>query len=327
MAKVISSVIDFAQYLKETDANQKVKKASDYVDDLKDRLRVKTKVKISYLPWSGTQTCFEFRMGEVTMWAGVNGHGKSAMTSQVALSLIGQQEKVCIASFEMKPATTLQRMSRMWIGFNPYTPEFQGDEGLKALDDLYDQFGEWTDGSLWLYDQTGTAEQDQIIGMARYCAKELGIRHIFIDNLAKCVAGEDDYNGQKKFVDELTAVARDCHVHIHVVHHIKKLENEFKIPDKNDLKGSGAIADLCDNILIVYRNKLKEDDLKSNGEFSKMGGDPDQLVKCRKQRNYEGNDEGEPTINLWFKKDSQQYLAQATDRPMAFYNPWPHYPT
>ena len=323
MAKIIPATIDFHQYLHETDAMTKVKKASDYVDDLKARLRTKVKAKVTYLPWEGTQANFEFRKGEVTLWAGQNGHGKSAVTSQVALSLIGQQEKVCIASFEMKPATTLQRMARMWIGMNPYTPEFQSDDGIKALDDLYEQFGEWTDESLWLYDQMGTADTEAVIGMARYCAKELGIGHIFIDNLAKCVKSEDDYNGQKAFMDEMTAIARDYQVHVHVVHHLKKPENEYKLPDKYDSKGSGAIIDLVDNQMLVFRNKLKEDDKKTNGDFAKSANDPDQLVLCRKQRNYEGNDEGEPTIKLFFSKDSQQY----TNRPgevMKFYKEWPH---
>lgn len=323
MAKIIPSTIDFHQYLHETDAMTKVKKASDYVDDLKARLRTKVKQKVTYLPWDGTQANFEFRKGEVTLWAGQNGHGKSAVTSQVALSLIGQQEKVCIASFEMKPATTLQRMARMWIGLNPYTPEFQEDAGIKALDDLYEQFGGWTEESLWLYDQMGTADTEAVIGMARYCAKELGVNHIFIDNLAKCVKSEDDYNGQKSFMDEMTAIARDYQVHVHVVHHLKKPENEYKLPDKYDSKGSGAIIDLVDNQMLVFRNKLKEDDKKTNGSFAKSANDPDQLVLCRKQRNYEGNDEGEPTIKLYFSKDSQQY----TNRPgevMQFYKVWPH---
>jgi twinkle protein len=42
----------------------------------------------------------------------------------------------------------------------------------------------------------------------------------------KCVSGEDDYNSQKSFVDELTALARDHNVHIHLVHHIRKLASE-----------------------------------------------------------------------------------------------------
>lgn len=325
VAQIFSdSVIDFNKYLKETDNKQHVKSAKSYSQLLKDRLRAKLTQKVCYLPWLKTKDHFEFREGEVTIWAGVNGHGKSLMTAQVALSLMGQGEKVCIASFEMKPVLTLQRMARNWIGVNPFSPEFQENAGLKALDDLYDQFTEWTDDKLWLYDQTGTANASTIIGMARYCAQELGINHIFIDNLAKCVGGEDDKDGQKGFVDELTAIARDNKCHIHLVHHLRKGENEKKIPDKNDLKGTGAIADLPDNIFLVYRNKEKEQDERTSGKFGRLNNDPDQLLICCKQRNYEGSLDSEITVKLWFNKESQLYTAEEKGKPLEFWNKWPH---
>lgn len=323
MAEILNDTIDFRQYLKETDTKTKVKKASDYVSVIKSRLREKKNHKVNYLPWPKTNENFEFRKGEVTLWSGQNGHGKSLMTSQVALSLIGQDEKVCVASFEMKPSVTLQRMARMWIGCNPFSVEFQGKEGIDALDGLYDQFGDWTDNRMWLYDQMGTADSATVIGMARYCAKELGITHVFVDNLAKCVKGEDDYNGQKQFVDELTSVARDYDMHIHLVHHLKKPANEHAIPDKHDNKGSGAITDLVDNVMLVFRNKAKEDAIKQQGEFAKQNSDPDHYLLCRKQRNYEGSGEGEPTVKLWFHRDAQQYVADPHDRPMFFPN-YPH---
>ena len=326
MAKILNDTINFSLYLRETDAQTKVKPASSYVEELKTRLRAKKDHKVAYLPWPEYNKNFEFRRGEVTLWSGQNGHGKSLMTSQIALSLIGQGDKVCVASFEMKPATTLQRMSRMWIGVNPYTPEYQGDKGLEVLDELYDQFAEWTNGTLWLYDQMGSADASTVIGMARYCAKELGIQHIFVDNLAKCVKGEDDYNGQKVFVDELTAIARDYQVHIHLVHHLKKPANENAVPDKHDNKGSGAITDQVDNVMMVWRNKVKEDDVKQNGPYAKTISDPEHYLLCRKQRNYEGSEEGEPTIKLWFHRDAQQYISVQGDAPQFFPN-YPHIST
>ena len=323
MAKIIDDTIDFSVYLKETDNQTRVKKAKDYVEPLKERLRVKEKAKVSYLPWPHTKDSFEFRKGEVTLWSGQNGHGKSLMTSQIALSVMGQDEKVCIASFEMKPITTMQRMARMWVGLNPFSPEFQGEDGITAIDQLYDQFGEWTDNRMWLYDQVGTADADIVIGMVRYCAKELQINHVFIDNLAKCIKAEDDFNGQKRFVDELTSVARDYNIHVHLVHHLRKPANENAVPDKHDNKGSGAITDLVDNVMLVWRNKPKEDDIKLNGMHAELKNDPDHYLLCRKQRNYEGSGEGEPTIKLWFLRDAQQYVAQALDQPMFFPN-YPH---
>lgn len=326
MAEILTDDIDFMAYMRETDSRANVKAASIYVEDLIHRLHNRKQQREVFLPWQKVRENFAFRDGEVTLWSGQNGHGKSLMTSQVALSLIGQGEKVCIASFEMKPATTLQRMARMYCGINPFSPEFQDVSGVKAIEDLYTEFGEWTDGHLWLYDQMGTADAERVKGMVRYCARELGIKQIIVDNMAKCVRGEDDFNGQKAFVDELTAVARDYQAHIHLVHHLRKPANEGAVPDKHDNKGSGSITDQVDNVMLVWRNKPKEDDVKSNGQHAKKAAEPDHYLLCRKQRNYEGSDEGEPTIKLWYHRDAQQYVGAPGDAPMFFPN-WPHKPT
>ena len=158
----IPDTIDFSLYLKETDAQTKVKSASDYVIFLKEKLRHKEKEPANYLPWQKTHDNFAFRKGEVTLWSGQNGHGKSLMTGEIALSLVGQGEKVCVASFEMKPETTLHRMVRQWMGLNPNMPEYQQEEGIKALEDLYDQFEDWTKDRLWLFDQRGTAAMEAL---------------------------------------------------------------------------------------------------------------------------------------------------------------------
>jgi twinkle protein len=315
--------IDFRQYLRETDAKANVKNAADYADVLKARLRLKKAEKKIYLPWPKTCDSFDFRAGEVTVWAGQNGHGKSLVTSMVCLSLLGQEQKICIASFEMKPHMTVQRMARMYAGMNPFSPEFQGDKGIEAIDALYDEFGGWVDKRLWIYDQQGTADRELVIGMVRYCATELKLNHVVVDNLAKVVSGEDDYNAQKAFVDEMTSIARDLNIHIHIVHHLKKPSKETDLPDKNDLKGSGAIADQVDNIVLVFRNKAKEIAIRS-GKAGDKAKEPDQVLFVRKQRNYEGSGDGEPQIALWFDMDSGQYR-EAPDSPPLFFPNYPHF--
>ena len=320
MAEFITDDIDFSVYLRETDASTKVKPASMWVDELVHKLRNPDQTRKIYLPWEKTMQAFQLRDGEVTMWAGQNGHGKSLVTSQLALSLMGQGERVCIASFEMKPTTTLQRMARMYAGTNPFSPEYQSDEGLHVLTELYNEFGGWTDKRLWLYDQQGTVNADQVVSVARYCAKELGIKHFVIDSLMKCAKGEDDYSGQKDFVDELTALARDNQIHIHLIHHMKKpAGGEYTICGKYDAKGSGAITDLVDNFFVVHRNKEKHDDIAAKGMNSAKRDDADCFLICRKQR----NGEDEPKINLWFDRDSQQFKGEAGD-PVMFFPNFPH---
>lgn len=322
MAQVLSDDIDFNAYLRETDAKANVKPAKFWMAQIIERLHNPEKIKRVYLPWEKCRDVFNVRPGEVTLWAGQNGHGKTQVLSQIVLSLMGQGEKVVIASFEMKPVTTLQRLSRMYAGTNPFSQEYQSVAGIKALDMLFGEFSEWSDRSLWLYDQQGSVTADRVIGMARYCAKELGITHIVIDSLMKCVGGEDDYNGQKNFVDELTALARDNSVHIHLVHHMRKPQNEAHMPDKHDTKGSGSITDQVDNVMMVWRNKPKEDDVKANGTRAKKFAEHDAVILCRKQR----NGEDEPNIALWFDKDSQQYKGDPSD-PLHFFPNFPHRPS
>lgn len=321
--EILKDDIDFSLYMRETEAHTKVKKAGVYTSQLKARLRQRKSENPIVLPWAIYRNAFEFRKGELTLWAGQNSSGKSLVTSQIALSLMGQGQKVGIGSFEMKPLATLGRMARMWIGMNPMADEFLTEEGMDQIDNLYDQFDDWTDNRLWVYDQLGVIERDTATGFARYCAKELGINHIIIDNMATCVMSEEDYSGQKAFISELINIARDYDVHIHLIHHLKKPPNEYAMPSKYDTKGSGAIVDLADNVWMVWRNKEKEDEIKQVGPMASKKDEPDCILMCRKQRNYEGSGNGEPNVRLWFHADSQQYVEAAKAKPMAFYT-WPH---
>ncbi len=149
--------------------------------------------------------------------------------------------------------------------------------------------------------------------MARYCAKEKNITHFFIDSLMKSVSGEDDYNGQKMFVDQLTSIARDNGIHIHVVHHIRKPADESHKPSKYDYKGSGSITDQVDNVISVWRNKANERKREAGGIVDEK--DPDALLICDKQR----NGEWEGSIGLWFDANSQQYLGNFGDEPLSLY--------
>ena len=306
--------IDFAQYERETDAHAMVKPAGLWIDELIDGIRNPRKAVRAVMPWHKTHGMVGFRPGEVTVWGGANGNGKSLVTGQIALSLIAQDHKVCIASFEMKPGKTLERMGRQFSGFNPHDAAFAGStEARESLVQVYEDFRDWTTGRLWLYDQQGTVMVPQVVAVVRYCAKEKGITHFFVDSLMKCVSGEDDYNGQKRFVDELTAIARDYGIHIHLVHHIRKPADESHKPGKYDYKGTGAITDQVDNVISVWRNKPKE---KKRDEGKPVEDkEPDALLICDKQR----NGEWEGSIGLWFHKDSMQYIGTPGDDPLVMY--------
>jgi twinkle protein len=303
--------VDFEKYIKANDVGQKVRGAMEFLEEVRDDFINPKEEPQQLMPWPKTHQGFGFRAGEVTLYAGGNGGGKSMVTGQIALHLIKQGQKVMIASFEMKPKRTLTRMLRQFAGENIYSPMYVNKQ--QHLMDLVTRLQDFSHGKLWLYDQQGTVTSQQVIAVARYSAVELGVQHIFIDSLMKCVSGEDDYNAQKMFVDELTALARDHNVHVHLIHHIRKLASEEIQPNKNDIKGSGAISDQVDNVLMVWRNKKKEHQAQ-NGPVDPMI--PDAMLMCEKQRNGEAED----WYSLWYHKDSQQFVEYDNSVPMSFDN-------
>lgn len=288
--QLIPDTIDFAAYMDEPEQHN-VRPASDWLQDTIDAFYAPTNsAALPCMLWRKTHDKIKFRPGEVSLYAGVNGHGKSMFLSQVELDLCYQGQRVMVASFEMRPVQQMHRMCRQaYAGRVPTIPFLQ-------------QFHSWTDGRLWMYDHCGAVEWRKLIALMRYAADEFGITHFVIDSLMKCVKGEDDYNAQKDFVNELCAFASAHRVHVHLVHHVRKGENEDRVPGKFDIKGAGAITDLVDNVYIVWRNKKAE---------SGKNGEPTCIMSCIKQR----NGEFEGRFGFWFDIESQQYLEEAGQTP------------
>lgn len=291
---------DFREYMEATETQAKVIPATAYRDALIKRMFSQNSEQFPTLPWAKTMDKIHFRPGEVSLWAGANGSGKSMILGNASLGWMRARQGVALASFEMKPLTQLERYARQFTkGASPTA---------QAIDGMFD----WMTGRLWFYDQQGTVKPEMVFAVARYAADKLKAKHFIVDSLMKCVRGEDDYNGQKDFVDEITSIARDTGLHIHLVHHIKKPSDESTLPTKYDAKGSGSITDQVDNVFMFWRNKPKEavqdksdrGDRLSASEEEKLTA-PDAILACDKQR----NGEWEGRVALWFHKGAQQYCA------------------
>lgn len=295
--KLITDEIDFDRYFAEQLPDMaKVKPASSWVDGVVDRFYGQgadsTWTPSGFGKMAGK---FDLRGGEVTLWAGVNGHGKTTYLSNVMLNVMQTGQKACIASPEMKPRDSMAKMTMQAAGVGSPSIPF-----IRA-------FSRWTDGKLWVYDHVGRIASSRVLAVATYARKELGIDHLVIDSLMKCGIGVDDYTGQKDFVDALCAIARDTGLAVHLVCHMRKGENERVAPGKFDVKGAGEIADLADNIVIVWKNLRKPE--KADEEST--NSDPDAYVRIAKQRHHPW----EGSFAFWFDKASQQFLEFERMRP------------
>lgn len=281
--------------------SQFIGRPSDWRQEVDDRLEGNASTVGAMLPWSKTHGYVRLRPKEVSIWGGYNGHGKSQLLGQVmAWGLL--QQRWLVASLEMPPPATIERMIRQMSGSRHPT--------ISYMDSLYRQM----DRSLWIYDQTDSVKHDRILGLIHYAACELSIDHIVIDSLIKCGIGRDDYEAQAAFIDRLCWAAKSHGIHIHIVHHIRKPQddNDYKVPGKMGFRGAAEITDLVDNVFIVHRNKLKEEKIRTGQQVSE--GEPDCILKCDKQR----HGEWEGSFKLWFHRDSMQYTPQPGGRVMHY---------
>jgi len=293
--ELIRDDIDLSEYMTEQVTEHRVISAADWTEDVIKHFHEHDITPKVFMPWLRTHQDFNLRSGEVTLWGGINGHGKSQIVGQVVLELAKQGQRIALASLEMRPAASMARMARQAYGAD-IPPK-----------DYLRKFGAWTDEKLWVYDHVGSVRADVMLAVIRYAVDKFAVQHFVVDNLMKCGMGEDDYNGQKSFVDGLCTIAKDTGCHIHLVLHVKKGRDEFAMPTKFDIKGSGAITDLVDNAFIVWRNKKKEIDARSGVDFAP--DEPDAMLLLVKQRHGEGH-EGE--YRLYFDRPSLQYAEYHT---------------
>lgn len=257
---------ELSAYMKNPNPALTVRPAEFWEDEFLDSLNQKYTAFGDETPWDSLSEKFRLRPSEFTVWGGENNSGKSYITSQVALALAGQGKKSLIASFEMTPKETLQRMACQYFSVQEYSALSQ-DQGREFL-----QFAK---GRIWIYNQMGKVNTEVMFAIVRWARATLSIDHIFIDSLTMLVSGADNYSGQKETCHELASLAKDLGLHVHLVAHTRKPTEGHKY-SKFSISGTADISNLADNVIII-NNMMGEDG-------SKNAGEPDIWLKVDKHR-------------------------------------------
>ena len=296
----IDNAIDFDSYAHRDAFGADVKSAANYLDAVVDEFYGDKATGGARMPWRDLHW-FKFRSHELSIWSGYNGHGKSLLLGQVMLSIMNQDFRVCVASMEMAPGSTLGRMARQAL--RVYAPTH---EQLKTVND-------WSDGRLWVFDQMGSVSVNRMLGVIAYSQKELGVQHFVVDSLMKCGIGPDDFTAESAFTEELTSLSRDTGIHIHLVHHGRKPMNENTRMSKYEIRGSGQITDKADNVLLVSRNKKKEREAMYEDADLEILKQPDAWLTIDKQRHGTGEEGDFP---LWYSKEAMTFQARHATGPI-----------
>ena len=243
---------------------------------------------------------FEFRPGELTVWTGYNGHGKSLLLSQVLLGLAAQGERATVFSGEMTPERQIKRMVKQATGIDRPTMGY------------IDAVGRWLHDRLWIFNVVGSASIDRLLTVFLYANKRYGVRHFVIDSLMMTDVPEDGsgaITAQKEAIRKLCDFAKRNGCHMHLVAHPRKGADESKGPGKMDVAGSSKITDGADNVFTVW--SARKDESQSCEDPDK----PDAKLELHKQRN---GDVQHWTQWLWFVKSAQQFATSSRRLPVEY---------
>lgn len=232
-----------------------------------------------------------WRGGEVTIWTGLSGSGKSTILNQHFLSVGTKHEKTCVYSGEMPPERYLR-----WA-------VIQSSRNEHPDSDVVKETLEWMSGKIFILNVTDGITPEDMFRDFEYAARRYGVKHFIIDSLMKIrVNMADEYNAQKDFVSQLCDFSKKFNAHMHLVAHPRKPMTDRDEPGKVDVKGSSHITDLAHNVIVMYR----ADDEQKKAAIMKGKSMSDASLFLKKNREFGLTGK----IYLSFDEKTKQFTAE-----------------
>lgn len=206
-----------------------------------------------------------FFAGELSIWTGRRGMGKSTILSQMLLQAIDQGHKVCAYSGELDKEqfwewAYLQAAGPGHIAYrnDPLTGKQMPTVEPKAVSLI----SEWLTGRFWLFDleRNTTHDPKSILSQFSYAKMRYGADAFLVDNIMAVdfagVREKDFYREQSKFTQELAMFAKRQRAHVHMVVHPRKESGTGKKGGAgaftaDDVNGSGDITNRADNVFFL----------------------------------------------------------------------------
>lgn len=260
-SSVVNDVKKMLDRVTKTDSNKLVNLAT-VKSEAKKTERYKSNIKGFDRKTNG------FHMGQLSIWTGKSGHGKSTFISQMIVEAISQGYNVCSYSGELKLETF-----KNWIDL-----QIAGEENIEQVEDReYGRFKKiikpevlakienWYNGKIYCYDNRQiqeNIENNYVINIIEEAIRNYNCKVFLIDNLMTCSFEnshiQDFYKAQSDFVGRLSYLTKAYDIHIHLVAHPRKTTGNIITQD--DISGTSDTFKRADNVFCIER---KEDNTNS----------------------------------------------------------------
>lgn len=233
------------------------------------------------------------KMGELNIWTGTPGSGKSTILNQIMLNVMQQGINSLIYTPELSDGQYKEWSCRQLL--DTVKGKFDVSHcNIREKDVFTIKKSETIGMSNWidtkLVNITGNKKQkaDQLLIAIKKSIRKNNVKMIVIDNLMKIMFDDDinPFKAHKDFVNNLSEITKKYKVSINLVAHPKK--HDQSDPDQYDISGTSDIPNLVDNIYYCKRitDRALKDTFKKDSNMIIAGG-YQTAIMCLKSRSGE----------------------------------------
>lgn len=200
-----------------------------------------------------------FSHGELSVWTGKRGEGKSTLLSQLLLEAVNQGHRVCAYSGEL-PARQFKLVMLQQAagrdGVERREDPRSGRVSFEVKAETAQRVNEWWRQRIFLTDikRENCHDERQILKIFEYAHRRYGCDVFLVDNIMtaqlKDAAALGYWQAQSAFTGRLVAFAKGRGVHVHLVAHPRKTDKRL---EADDVGGSADITNRADNVLKMER--------------------------------------------------------------------------
>lgn len=241
-----------------------------------------------------------FRGGELSVWTGKRGEGKSTWLGQVLNEAVNQGKRVCVYSGELRKELFKLSVMTQAAGPDyviPVPDPSTGRTEYTVKPEVLNRLNDWWRDRFLITDiqQANAHDEDNILRLFEYANRKYGCDVFLVDNIMTAKLSREREMGlwraQSAFTQRLSAFSKKNGVHVHLVAHPKKTgEREISA---DDVAGTADITNLADNVFSVER--IPEDKIGPDGFSTRI-----KIIKNRRNGTM-------ATIGLNFEETSRRF--------------------
>lgn len=208
------------------------------------------------------------RKAEITTITAGTGIGKSTLARELAYHL-ATHHGLRIGYVALEESVRKSAVGFMAIHLNVPMGDLLLDPTIVSEEDLKEAHRFlFEEDRFYFYDHFGSLESENLVSKIKYLTTGLGVDYVVLDHISIAVSGIED-GDERRIIDNLMTALRslveNSGAGMILISHLRVPQGKSKPHEEggrvtlNELRGSGSIKQLSDNIIAVERNQQADD--------------------------------------------------------------------